>query len=59
MAFIKTGDPMTITNFINDDDIVVTCKTCHEPLTTVVIDEDDGIKVACSCEYPEVEADNA
>ena len=58
MAFIKTGDPMPVTNYIDDDGAIL-CSKCQEPMVAVAINEDDYMNIVCSCEYPEVEIDNA
>lgn len=54
MGFVKIGDDMPVTNYIDDDGIVI-CPECDGPIVTVAIDEDNNIKTACKCQNPDIE----
>jgi hypothetical protein len=52
--FKKVGDNMPIINHIDDDGIVL-CPECQEPLVVIAMDQNGDIETVCKCEYPELE----
>lgn len=49
MAFIKTGDPIPISGFYNDDMELKVCPKCGSPKTLVILDDGEN-KIACDCD---------
>ena len=51
--FKKIGEDLPVINYLDDDGIVI-CPDCQEPLVVIAMDEDE-VKTICKCKHPEVE----
>lgn len=53
MAFVKRGDPLPVTSYVdfdNDSPKVVLCPKCEQPMTVIVINEEENKnKLTCKC----------
>jgi hypothetical protein len=55
MGFVKVGDNVPVSGYIDVEGEVAECPECNKPLVVVAVDEDNNVNLVCKCKNPELE----